>query len=77
MNKISARITPKSKINALLNPFVALVSRSTKNTGPIVKASIIPNGIAARTSSIMKRMFYTNLKKERLNFLFYVFNSST
>jgi hypothetical protein len=48
IKKISAKITPKSNIKALLNPLVAPVSRSTKNTGPMVKASIIPKGIAAR-----------------------------
>ena len=51
MKMISANITPQSNIKALLNPFVALVSRSTKKTGPIVNASIIPKGIAAKTSS--------------------------
>lgn len=49
----SAKITPKSKITALLNPLVAPVSNRTKKTGPIVKASIIPKGIAVNISSIM------------------------
>jgi hypothetical protein len=44
-------MTPKSNIKALLNPFVALVSSSTKNTGPIVKARNIPKGIAAKILS--------------------------
>jgi hypothetical protein len=51
MKTISASITPQLKIKALLNPFVALVSRSTKNTGPIVNANIMPNGIALKISS--------------------------
>ena len=38
INTTSANITPKSNINALVNPFVALVSNSTKKTGPRVKA---------------------------------------
>ena len=48
---ISASITPLSNIKALLKPFVALVSSSTKNTGPIVNAKIIPKGIAVKISS--------------------------
>ncbi len=61
MKKISASITPKSKIKALLNPFVALVSKSTKNTGPIVNDKIIPKGIAVRIAScIQTRCFLQN-----------------
>lgn len=51
MKKISAKMTPKSNIKADFNPFVALVSSNTKNTGPIVKARIIPKGIAAKMAS--------------------------
>jgi hypothetical protein len=50
---ISARITPRSKTRALVKPLVALVSSKTKNTGPMVKAKIIPKGIAVKISSSM------------------------
>ena len=46
-------MTPKSNTTAALNPFVALVSRSTKKTGPIIKAKKKPKGIAACISSII------------------------
>ena len=55
INMISANITPKSNIKALLNPLVALVSNSTKNTGPMVKAKIIPKGMAVKISSNIKK----------------------
>ncbi len=45
MKTISAKTTPKSKTNAALNPFTALVSKSTKKTGPIMKLKKIPRGI--------------------------------
>lgn len=54
INTISARITPKSKITALKNPFVALVSNNTKKTGPMVNAKSTPKGIAAKISSNIK-----------------------
>lgn len=50
---MSANITPKSKATAALKPFVALVSISTKKTGPIIKAKKKPNGIAVCMSSII------------------------
>jgi hypothetical protein len=63
MKKISANITPKSNIRALLNPLVALVSNSTKKTGPIVNAKMIPKGMADKMSSIIQFVFPTNLEK--------------
>lgn len=50
MNIKSAKTTPKSKTIAALNPFVILVSRRTKKTGPTVNASKIPQGKADRIS---------------------------
>ena len=57
MKKISARITPESNINALLTPFVALVSNSTKKTGPMVNDRIIPKGIAVKIVSSISESF--------------------
>ena len=46
----SPKTTPKSNVIAALKPLVILVSISTKNTGPMVKAKRIPHGIAAKIS---------------------------
>ena len=50
IKKTSAKTTPKSKINAALNPFIALVSINTKKTGPIMKLKKIPKGIPEKIS---------------------------
>ena len=47
---MSAKTTPKSNTKAALNPFTALVSRSTKKTGPIMKLRKIPSGIPEKIS---------------------------
>src|SRR5690606_26981594 len=51
--QISAMITPISKLTPARNPLVALVSNNTKKTGPNMKLSRSPKGIAACISSIM------------------------
>ncbi len=59
-------MTPKSKITALLKPFVAPVSNNTKKTGPMVKARIIPKGMAVKISSIIESgCFHKNRKYVR------------
>jgi hypothetical protein len=63
IKKTSAKITPKSNIKALLNPLVALVSKRTKNTGPIVNDSKIPKGIAAKILSNIGQVFFYKNKK--------------
>ena len=63
IKKTSAKITPKSNIKALLKPLVALVSKSTKNTGPIVNDSKMPKGIAAKILSNIDRVFFYKNKK--------------
>ena len=50
MKTKSAKTTPKSNTIAARNPLVILVSSNTKNTGPTVKASKIPQGKADRMS---------------------------
>jgi hypothetical protein len=47
---ISARITPKSKKIAALNPLTTLVSNKTKKTGPIIKLRKKPSGMADKIS---------------------------
>jgi hypothetical protein len=47
---ISAKITPKSKNSAALNPLTTLVSSKTKNTGPIIKLRKKPSGMADKIS---------------------------
>ena len=53
IKKISARITPKSKEIAALNPLVMLVSMRTKKTGPKTKLKKKPMDIAVKRSVII------------------------
>ena len=53
MKKMSPEIAPKSKANAERSPLVILVSIRMKNTGPIVKANIMPKEIATKIFSII------------------------
>ena len=45
---MSAKITPRSKATAALNPFVILVSNKTQKTGPIIKAVKNPMDIGVK-----------------------------
>ena len=53
MNMMSARITPRSKLKAALNPRVILVSSKVKNTGPTMKDKPNPKRMALRYSLII------------------------
>jgi hypothetical protein len=60
MNTISARITPRSKAKAALNPLMAAVSNKTKKAGPTMKAKKKPRGIPESISCNIKNYSILN-----------------
>ena len=79
---ISAKITPKSKNSAALNPLTTLVSSKTKNTGPIIKLKKKPSGMADKISwskiivtilTLQFKIYKLEFKKYKDNIMFWTF----